>query len=49
MLYAYGKNGFGVYIVPLNDLGVDELIYIAGSLEAFLVNEEGIDTFNSIW
>lgn len=49
VLYADGKNGFGVYIVPLNDLGVDKLVYIADSLEAFLVNEEGIDIFNSIW
>lgn len=49
VLYAYGKNGFGVYIVPFNDLGVDEMVYIADSLEAFFVNEEGTDIFNSIW
>ena len=49
VLYTYGKNGFGLYIVPFNDLDVDELIYIADSLEGFLVNDEGIDIFNSIW
>lgn len=49
VLYAYGKNGFGVYIVPFNDLGVDELVYICDSLEAFFVNEKGMDIFNSIW
>lgn len=49
VLYAYGKNGFGLYIVPFNDLDVDELIYITDSLEAFFVNDEGIDIFNSIW
>ena len=44
-----GNNGFGVYMVSFSDLGVEEMVYIADSLEAFLVNEEGIDIFNNVW
>ena len=49
VLYANGNNGFGVYMVSFGDLSIDEIVYIADSLEAFLVNEEGIDIFNNIW
>lgn len=49
VLYANGNNGFGVYMVSFGDLGVDEMVYIADSLEAFFVNEEGIDVFNNVW
>lgn len=49
VLYANGNNGFGVYMVSFSDLDVDEMIYIADSLEAFFVNEEGIDVFNNVW
>lgn len=49
VLYANGNNGFGLYTVSFSDLGVDEMVYIADSLEAFFVNEEGIDIFNNIW
>lgn len=49
MLYANGNNGFGVYMVSFGDLSVDEMVYIADSLEEFFVNEAGIDTFNSVW
>ena len=49
VLYANGSNGFGVYMVSFGDLDIDEMIYIADSLEAFFVNEEGIDIFNNIW
>lgn len=49
VLYANGNNGFGVYMVSFGDLGVDQMVYIADSLEAFLVNEEGIDIFSNVW
>ncbi len=49
VLYANGNNGFGVYMVSFGDLGIDGMVYIAASLEAFFVNEEGIDIFNNIW
>lgn len=49
VLYANGNNGFGLYIVSFSDLGVDEMVYIADSLEAFFLNEAGIDIFNNIW
>ena len=48
VLYANGNNGFGVYMVSFSDLGVEEMVYIADSLEEFLVNEEGIDIFNNV-
>ena len=49
VLYANGNKGFGVYMVSFGDLGIDEMIYIADSLESFFVNEEGMDVFNNIW
>ena len=49
VLYANGTNGFGVYMVSFGDLDADEMVYIADSLEAFFVKEEGIDTFNNVW
>ena len=49
ILYANGNNGFGVYIVSLNDLDVDEMVYIADSLEGFFVNEVGVYVFNTVW
>lgn len=49
VLYANGNNGFGVYMVSFGDLGVDEMVYIADSLEAFFVNGDGIDIFNNVW
>lgn len=45
VLYANGNNGFGVYIVSFGDLDVDDMIYIADSLENFFVNEEGVGIF----
>lgn len=49
VLYANGSNGFGVYMVSFGDLDVNEMVYIADSLEAFFVKEEGIDIFNNVW
>lgn len=49
VLYANGNNGFGVYMVSFGDLGVDEMVYIADSLESFFVKEKGVDTFNNVW
>lgn len=49
VLYANGNNGFGVYLVSFGNLDVDEMVYIADSLEAFFVNEEGVDIFNNVW
>ena len=49
LLYAYGNFGFGIYIVSFGDLGINEMVYIADSLDKFFVNEEGIKTFNTTW
>ena len=43
ILYANGKNGFGVYVVAFNDLEEEEMIFIAKSLEELLVYAVGID------
>lgn len=49
LLFANGSEGFGVYMVSLSDLDVDEMIFIAHSLEDFFVKEIGVDAFNTIW
>ncbi len=49
VLYANGTNGFGVYMVSFGNVDADEMVYIAASLEAFFVKEEGIDIFNNVW
>ncbi len=49
LLYAKGNMGVGVYIVSFGNLGIDEMVYIADSLEAFFVNKEGIHIFNNVW
>lgn len=43
ILYAEGKKGFGIYIVAFNDLDVEEMVFIAGSLEEMLVFAKGIE------
>jgi len=35
LLYTEGNYGFGVYIVSFGNLGIDEMVYIADSLETF--------------
>ena len=49
ILYASGHEGFGVYMVSLSDLDVDEMVFIANSLEDFFVKGKGVDVFNNIW
>lgn len=49
ILYASGHEGFGVYMVSLSDLDVDEMVFISNSLEDFFVKGKGLDVFNSIW
>ncbi len=49
LLYAYGHEGFGVYMVSLSDLDIDEMVFVAETLEDFFVNEKGLDVFNTIW
>lgn len=49
LLYAYGHEGFGVYMVSLSDLDIEEMVFIAGSLEDFFVNEKGVEIINTIW
>ena len=44
LIYATGKNGFGLYVVSISDLEIDEMIYVSQSLADLLVHGEGIDT-----
>lgn len=48
VLYAHGRDGFGVYMVAFNDLDEDDMTYISDSLESFFVCGMGIDIFNSL-
>lgn len=43
ILYAEGKNGFGIYTVAFNDLDIDEMIYISKSLVELLVYSKGVE------
>lgn len=43
LLYAVGKNGFGLYIVAFNNLDIEELKYVSGSLSDLFIKEVGIN------
>lgn len=43
IIYAEGKNGFGVYAVAFNDLDTNEMIFIAQSLREIFVCAQGIE------
>lgn len=43
ILYAEGKNGFGVYMVAFNDLDIDEMTFISQTLKDLLVSASGIE------
>lgn len=41
-LYATGREGFGLYAVAFNDLGIEEMKYISDSLVSLLVMGKGV-------
>ena len=47
LIYATGERGFGLYVIAFNDLDIDELQYVAGSLSDLLINNVGIDIITS--
>ena len=49
ILYASGKKGFGLYIVPLDNLCLDEMVYISNSIKGFLIDGVGVQVFNHVW
>lgn len=49
IMYAYGKNGFGIYMVAFNDLDKDELVYISSSLERLLIYADGVENIFHIF
>lgn len=48
LLYAIGSNGFGIYLVSFGNLDVNEMVYIADSLESFFIRNEGVRVFTSM-
>lgn len=47
LIYAIGKQGFGLYVVAFNDLDPDELRYVSKSLSELLKENIGIDVIIS--
>lgn len=47
LIYTTGDQGFGIYVIAFNDLDIDELQYVAGSLSDLLINNVGIDIITS--
>lgn len=43
LIYTTGEKGFGIYVIAFNDLDIDELQYVAGSLSELLKDNVGID------
>lgn len=43
ILYAKGKNGFGLYAVAFNDLDVNEMTFISESLKDLLILAKGVE------
>lgn len=44
LLYAYGNDGFGLYMVGFGDMVIEDAVKIAPSLSALLYNNVGLDT-----
>lgn len=47
LIYTTGDQGFGIYVIAFNDLDIDELQYVAGSLSELLKDNVGIDVITS--
>lgn len=47
LIYATGDQGFGIYLIAFNDLDIDELQYVSGSLSELLKDNVGIDVITS--
>lgn len=43
LIYTTGEQGFGIYVIALNDLDIDELQYVAGSLSELLKDNIGVN------
>ena len=48
ILYAKGKNGFGIYAVAFNDLGVDEMVFLSKTLREILISANGVEELLSL-
>lgn len=49
LIYATGPNGFGLYIIPFNDLEIDELKFISKSLSDLFIYNIGINILINEW
>ena len=47
LIYTTGDKGFGIYVIAFNDLDIDELKYVAGSLSELFKDNVGIDIIRS--
>lgn len=47
-VYYNGAHGYGIYAIAFNDLDPDEMFYISPSLEALLVEGDGLTTILSL-
>ena len=47
-VYYDGAQGYGIYAIAFNDLDPDEMFYISPSLEALLVEGDGLTTILSL-
>lgn len=47
-VYYNGAQGYGIYAIAFNDLDPDEMFYISPSLEALLVEGDGLATILSL-
>lgn len=43
LIYATGKNGSGLYVVSFGCLDLEDMIYVADSLETLLTLGQGVD------
>lgn len=43
ILYAKGKDGFGIYTVAFNDIDIEEMIFISKSLKELLIYGKGVE------
>lgn len=48
-IYANGSNGFGLYILPLDDIEFDGLIFLAPSISDFFCKNIGVEKFSNVW
>lgn len=49
LIYANGNKGFGLYVVSLDDMETDEMVFISNTLSDLLIYNIGLKTIQNIW